>query len=41
MTRCIDPVKNNTDKQNTYRTNISRYNKAMKEGFLLEALLIG
>ena len=40
MTRCIDPVKNNTDKQNTYRTNISRYNKAMKEGFLLEALLI-
>jgi len=40
MTRCIDPVKNNTDKQNTYRTNISRYNKAMKEGFFLEALLI-
>ena len=36
----IDPVNNNTDKQNTYRTNINRYNKAMKEGFFLEALLI-
>ena len=40
MTRCINPVKNNIDKQNTYRNNIARYNRAMREGFYLEALLI-
>lgn len=40
MARLIQPVKDNYDKQNTYRYNIRRFNKAMQEGFFLEALLI-
>ena len=38
--RLIDPVNDNKDKENTYRTNLRRYNKAMKEGFYFEAMLI-
>ena len=40
MTRQIKPVTDNLDKQRTYAENIRRYNKAMKEGFYFEALLI-
>lgn len=40
MARLIQPVNDNYDKQNTYRYNIRRFNKAMQEGFFLEALLI-
>lgn len=40
MTRLIQPVKNNIEKQNTYAENIRRYNRAMGEGFYFEALLI-
>lgn len=40
MTRQIKPVTDNFDKQRTYSENIRRYNKAMKEGFYFEALLI-
>ena len=36
----IKPVKDNIDKQNSYRENLRRYNKAMQEGFYLEAILI-
>lgn len=38
--RRISPVSDNQDKRNTYQTNIRRYNKAIKEGFYYEALLI-
>ena len=40
MRRQITPVSNNQDKRNTYQINIRRYNKAIKEGFYYEALLI-
>lgn len=40
MRRQISPVSDNQDKRNTYQLNIRRYNKAMKEGFYYEALLI-
>ena len=40
MKRKIEPVTDNQDKSNTYKTNIRRYNKAMKEGFYYEAILI-
>lgn len=39
MDRLISPVTNNIEKKDTYRTNIRRYNKAMKEGFFYEAML--
>ena len=38
--RMITPVKDNTEKHFTYRVFLSKYNKAMKEGFYFEALLI-
>ena len=38
--RKIKPVTDNKDKQNSYRENLRRYNKAMQEGFYLEAILI-
>ena len=38
--RRIKPVSDNTDKQNSYREYLRRYNKAMQEGFYLEAILI-
>ena len=40
MSRQISPVVDSQDKKNTYQYNIRRYNKAMKEGFYFEALLI-
>ena len=40
MSRIITPVKDNKDKEITYRTAVSRYNRAIKEGFYFEALLI-
>lgn len=40
MTRQIKPVNDNIEKQRAYAVNIRRYNKAMKEGFYFEALLI-
>lgn len=40
MSRQILPVSDNQDKKHTYQYNIRRYNKAMKEGFYYEALLI-
>lgn len=36
----IQPVSDNNDKQRTYRSNISRYNAAMKHEFYFEAMLI-
>ncbi len=36
----IQPVADNHDKQRTYRSNISRYNAAMKHEFYFEAMLI-
>jgi hypothetical protein len=36
----IAPVSDNNDKQRTYRSNISRYNAAMKHEFYFEAMLI-
>lgn len=38
--RMIAPVKDNTEKYETYRQQISLYNKAMREGFYLQAILI-
>ena len=38
--RLIAPVANNLEKYYTYREYISRYNKAMREGFYFEAMLI-
>lgn len=38
--REITPVRDNTDKHLTYRVFLSKYNKAIKEGFYFEALLI-
>jgi len=38
--RMIAPVKDNTEKYETYRQHISLYNKAMHEGFYLQAILI-
>ena len=38
--RLITPVANNLEKYYTYREYISRYNRAMKEAFYFEALLI-
>lgn len=40
MRRMISPVSDNQDKQNTYQTSISRYNKAIREGFFFEAIII-
>ena len=40
MSRLISPVSDNQDKKNTYQTNIRRFNKAVKEGFYFEAILI-
>ena len=39
-TRLIEPVKNNRDKQQTYSNNIRKYNRALKQGFYFEAILI-
>lgn len=38
--RHIQPVGDNADKHKTYRTMLSRYRLAMKDGFYLEAILI-
>lgn len=38
--RKIAPVENNLEKRQTYREQMKRYNKAIKEGFYFEALLI-
>ena len=38
--RKIAPVANNAEKQETYREQINQYNKAMREGFYLQAILI-
>lgn len=38
--RIITPVENNLEKYYTYREYISRYNRAIKEAFYFEALLI-
>lgn len=40
MRRRITPVSDNQDKRNTYQANIRRYNKAIREGFYYEAILI-
>lgn len=40
MSSLISPVENNYDKNKTYRSNINRFNRAMKEGFYFEAILI-
>lgn len=40
MQKVIAAVQNNTEKANTYRELMTRYNKAVKEGFYFEALLI-
>lgn len=40
MNKLISPVSDNQDKRNTYQINVRRYNKAVKEGFYFEALLI-
>ncbi|MBR4515632.1 MAG: hypothetical protein IKO61_12205 [Lachnospiraceae bacterium] len=39
-TREIQVVKDNYEKQNTYRIQKGRYNKAIKDGYYFEALLI-
>lgn len=38
--RQINPVTDNQDKQRTYKTMISKYKTAIREGFYFEALLI-
>ena len=38
--RKIAPVENNLEKRQTYQEQMKRYNKAIKEGFYFEALLI-
>ena len=38
--RQIKPVKDNKDKQRTYRENIGKYRLAVKHGFYFEAMLI-
>ena len=38
--RLIAPVNDNTEKYETYSRQISLYNKAMREGFYLQAILI-
>ena len=40
MERKIISVNNNAEKAQTYRNLMSRYNKALKEGFYFEAMLI-
>ena len=40
MKKMIAAVQNNAEKANTYRELMTRYNKAVKEGFYFEALLI-
>ncbi len=40
MKREITPVKDNREKQQTYSVYISRFNRAYREGFYFEALLI-
>lgn len=40
MSRLIEPVKNNYEKQQTYAENKAKYNRAMKYGFYYETLLI-
>jgi len=40
MEHLLPPVRNNKEKQNTYRENMKRYNLAMKNGFFFEAMLI-
>lgn len=36
----IKPVNSNNEKNNTYRYQLGRYNKAIKEGFYFEAMMI-
>ena len=38
--RIIQPVQNNSDKQQTYGKLMSRYNQAMRGGFYFEAIMI-
>ena len=38
--RKIAPITDNLDKQQTYRYQMSRYSKALREGFFFEAMLI-
>lgn len=38
--RKIAPITDNLDKQQTYRFQMSRYSKALREGFFFEAMLI-
>ena len=38
--RNIQPVKDNSEKQLTYQNNMSRYNRAMNNGFFYEAIVI-
>ena len=38
--RIIPAVKDNSEKQETYRTQLGRYHKAIKNGFYFEAMLI-
>ena len=38
--RKIQPVQNNAEKQQTYRKLLSKYNRAMEQGFYCEALMI-
>ena len=40
MSRRITPVTDNKDKKLTYSHNLKRYNKAMRDGFYFEAILI-
>lgn len=38
--RKIRPVKNGFDKKVTYKTQFERYDKAVKNGFYFEAMLL-
>ncbi len=40
VSRMIAPVKDNAEKYETYREQISLYNKAIREGFYLQAIVI-
>ena len=40
MSRLINPATDNQDKKLTYSHNLKRYNKAMRDGFYFEAILI-
>lgn len=39
-TQLIQPVADNKDKQRTYRTQLEKYNQAMRYGFYLQAIMI-